>query len=52
MEQTSHSEYWKIKNVESNKVTDEIGFLVEKGKKANDTITKEFIAGKYQNGKM
>ena len=52
MEQTSHSEYWKIKNVESNKVTDEIGFRVEKGKKANDTITKEFIAGKYQNGKM
>ena len=52
MEQTSHSEWWKIQMFESNKVTEEIGFQVEKGKKANDTITKEFIAGKYQNGKM
>ena len=52
MEQTSHSENWKIQMFESNKVTEEIGFRVEKGKKANDTITKEFIAGKYQNGKM
>ena len=52
MEQISHSEWWKIQLFESGNVTEEIGFRVEKGKKANDTITKEFIAGKYQNGKM
>ena len=55
MEQTSHSEWWKIQLYECmycKNVTEEIGFRVEKGKKANDTITKEFIAGKYQNGKM